>query len=518
MRAPISSIVLALLGQLGVLLAMPADEAHATVLVSEWARDSVVDIEPGGNLAGAPRFATGLDDPFGLCMGPGGEIYVAEFDTGEITIITGGGDFSGAPAFATGLNSPVALYCSATEIWVTEFDFGLGYGEVTEVTSGGDFSGAPAHATGLTDIVAVMRDDTGTLWASCQNPGAIYDITTGGDFSSVPPYAMHSTKGAETRGMVQWNGTLLAANTGTNTVNNWTPGGDMSSDVFATVPSVANVADTTSGLWAVSALEGAVYNITNGGDYTLAMAYATGLDTGGSYAGILQLPCGNGLLDPGEACDDAGESTSCDVDCTAAECGDGLLNPTADEVCDDAGNSATCDVDCTAAACGDGLFNPAAGETCDDAGNSASCDNDCTAAECGDGLLNPAAGEVCDDGNALDGDGCSARCAYEDDPTTDGDSADADTGSTGLDTSDSSDSDPDPDSTGPGVTDSTESGDTPITSAGDTTTGEPTSAEDGGLGTDDPGGCGCRQRPAGDPAGALMLGLLGLLAAPRRRG
>ena len=40
-----------------------------------------------------------------------------------------------------------------------------------------------------------------------------------------------------------------------------------------------------------------------------------------------------------------------------------------------------------------------AGEECDDAGESATCDADCTAAVCGDGVLNESAGETCDDGN-----------------------------------------------------------------------------------------------------------------------
>ena len=48
-----------------------------------------------------------------------------------------------------------------------------------------------------------------------------------------------------------------------------------------------------------------------------------------------------------EVCDDAGESEACDIDCTPAECGDGLLNTTAGEVCDDAGESEACDTDCS---------------------------------------------------------------------------------------------------------------------------------------------------------------------------
>ena len=96
--------------------------------------------------------------------------------------------------------------------------------------------------------------------------------------------------------------------------------------------------------------------------------------------------CGNGLNETTEECDDAGESATCDTDCTLAMCGDGTLNVTSGEVCDGGGQTAACDADCTPAACGDGTVNTAAGETCDTAGESATCDVDCTAVLCGDGL------------------------------------------------------------------------------------------------------------------------------------
>ncbi len=186
--------------------------------------------------------------------------------------------------------------------------------------------------------------------------------------------------------------------------------------------------------------------------------------------------CGDGTVDGScEDCDDAGESATCDIDCTDAECGDGVLNTTSGEDCDEAGETADCDRDCTPVRCGDGLMNAAAGETCDDRNNvdgdgcsalceaeicgdgavvggeicdegretrrcdddctlvecgdanvneragetcddgreTATCDADCTAPECGDGDLNTLAGELCDDSNTDDGDGCSAECTVE---------------------------------------------------------------------------------------------------------
>ena len=66
--------------------------------------------------------------------------------------------------------------------------------------------------------------------------------------------------------------------------------------------------------------------------------------------------------------------------------------------------------------CGDGILDP--DEECDD-GNNISCDGCSAICEhemgfvCGDGGLNTDCGEECDDGNNEDGDGCSADCTLE---------------------------------------------------------------------------------------------------------
>ena len=66
------------------------------------------------------------------------------------------------------------------------------------------------------------------------------------------------------------------------------------------------------------------------------------------------------------------------------------------------------------AECGNGIQEP--GEACDD-GNldpGDGCEPDCTETpmgECGDGVVDP--GEQCDDGNTMGGDGCSASCKNE---------------------------------------------------------------------------------------------------------
>jgi fibro-slime domain-containing protein len=186
---------------------------------------------------------------------------------------------------------------------------------------------------------------------------------------------------------------------------------------------------------------------------------------GGGTGGSIPVPdCGNGLLDPGEACDDANpvSSDGCSADCSAVEpgfvcpvpgqscekldCGDGYITGT--ETCDDAneqpsdGCDASCQVEpgykcprpgarCIAAQCGDGII--AAVEQCDDghvpakAGDG--CDEHCrlepggwscpTAGQycqktnCGNQVLE--GNEQCDDGDHDTGDGCSPACAFEPD-------------------------------------------------------------------------------------------------------
>jgi len=57
--------------------------------------------------------------------------------------------------------------------------------------------------------------------------------------------------------------------------------------------------------------------------------------------------------------------------------------------------------------CGDGMVSD--DEACDE-GLSELCDLDCSPAECGDGVTNAAAGEACDDANATENDGCTSQC------------------------------------------------------------------------------------------------------------
>jgi len=122
--------------------------------------------------------------------------------------------------------------------------------------------------------------------------------------------------------------------------------------------------------------------------------------------------CGNGIIDPGEECDDGntypgdGCSALCQVDncrfgcwCTAFSarevCGDGVL--THFEVCDD-GNTNSGD------GCASDCYTVEPGYRC------AVLGRPCTPI-CGDGRV--LATETCDDGNTVAGDGCSSICLTE---------------------------------------------------------------------------------------------------------
>lgn len=124
--------------------------------------------------------------------------------------------------------------------------------------------------------------------------------------------------------------------------------------------------------------------------------------------------CGDGVLDPGEDCDDENtdDSDSCPSTCQFARCGDGFVQAGSDEECDDGNDDDgdACLSDCTAARCGDGAVW-AGVEDCDDENtdNTDACTNGCKAATCGDGIVWEGV-EDCDDGNDVDGDGCDAGC------------------------------------------------------------------------------------------------------------
>jgi len=183
---------------------------------------------------------------------------------------------------------------------------------------------------------------------------------------------------------------------------------------------------------------------------------------GGQGGAIDTTGCGDGIIQPGEVCDDMNSmpGDGCAADCKAVEqdfacpdpgqpcvstvvCGDGLV--TGQETCDDGNTDAgdgcsdlcalemgwTCPnagLPCIAAMCGDGII--AGNEECEDDdavptsgdGCSDTCQREygyecpmplmaCHATVCGDGIVE--GDEPCDDGNDVIGDGCNPFCEVE---------------------------------------------------------------------------------------------------------
>lgn len=126
-------------------------------------------------------------------------------------------------------------------------------------------------------------------------------------------------------------------------------------------------------------------------DQDMMRQFETRTDCGDGVRGLPVEECDDGNDDTHDACPSGlGEA------CMPARCGDGYVWNTdgGDESCDDAGESATCDADCSVAECGDGTRNSTAGESCDD-GNTASgdgCDGACQAEACSDCDAGPDAG------------------------------------------------------------------------------------------------------------------------------
>ena len=126
--------------------------------------------------------------------------------------------------------------------------------------------------------------------------------------------------------------------------------------------------------------------------------------------------CGDGVLGPGEACDDGNaiEDDTCTTRCTPPNCGDGIVQDKFDEQCDDGpDNSYTsaCTGYCKDARCGDGFVGPT--EQCDPGDNIEviDCDFDCRHPVCGDGKINEAALEDCD-GNGPHERGMCLSCHF----------------------------------------------------------------------------------------------------------
>src|ERR1043166_3853095 len=92
--------------------------------------------------------------------------------------------------------------------------------------------------------------------------------------------------------------------------------------------------------------------------------------------------CGNGRLDPGEACDDGNAiaGDGCSAHCQSKEvCGNNITDTAVGEQCDGGSN---CSSDCRFTTCGNMLLDQ--GEECDTGKDTRGCNANCTFPSCGD--------------------------------------------------------------------------------------------------------------------------------------
>lgn len=117
--------------------------------------------------------------------------------------------------------------------------------------------------------------------------------------------------------------------------------------------------------------------------------------------------CGNGVVEPNQPVLYKNPITKVLYNFSGEQCDPPLtvyVNATTNE-------TLFCGPACQIAVCGNGVIDP--GEQCDDGNlrNGDTCSSTCRAVVCGNGVID--AGEDCDDGNTLDYDGCSAQCKAE---------------------------------------------------------------------------------------------------------
>lgn len=184
------------------------------------------------------------------------------------------------------------------------------------------------------------------------------------------------------------------------------------------------------------------FSITKGNVYEIVVFQAERNETYSNYKLTLQnfilgrstcTPiCGDGVIQPGETCDDGasentGEYGHCNATCSAKRfCGDGIKDP--EERCDNGVNkdgygdvgSGKCAPGCVAPpSCGDSLQQSPFGEQCDNGPlNDDTLYDGCTkqcklGPRCGDGVVQTAAGEICDAGSNNGGYGAASLCGFD---------------------------------------------------------------------------------------------------------
>jgi hypothetical protein len=283
------------------------------------------DVTGGGDFSAATPFATlpGTGAAKGeICFSAKLDtMYVADFDADVVHAVSAAGAVS---TFATGLSSPVAVACRSGRVFAQEFRAGLdpSNGSVVDITGGGDFTSAPAFISSTTASRGITVTDNARLLVGSWDGGEVRVGTNGGAFASLPLLA--ALPGA---GVVQSieegpNGEILVA-VGVEAPNEYKGGPlyDFASGTpaeWATGLDFMNAATRVSNgqVLATTFTSDEIFDVTGGGDFSLASAFATGfaqLDTA-----IAAVPIPSFLFEDGfestDVCawsDSVGDSDGC---------------------------------------------------------------------------------------------------------------------------------------------------------------------------------------------------------------
>jgi uncharacterized protein (TIGR03382 family) len=438
-------------------VATTASAAPGNLLVSS-ADEGIVYEFSSGDLV---PFATGLNLPIGLCVGPNGDIYVAEAGDGQITIITdgGGADYSDGEHFVdVGDLLPVGMLCADDSLIASTY-----LGLVADTPDG--IPGTIVRlGSNLPSGGDLARDPVGNLLIADQGNAAmaiapgIYDLGMAGalgDMTGVPPLL---DSPPELYSIENVDGMMLGGERDAPNVWDFTDLDLDGDEPWAVLPD--NGGGIQALLWAgdlgVFALDGdEIYEIGRGGNLGDATPYASGLNTGlYGIQGMLHHVCSaNADCDDADACNGAEQCLSNACVAEPPDCDDGDI--------------------CTADAC-----DP---------------DDGCVSTpieDCCIGDLDCEIDEVCDAG--------THECVPTD-PTAGG--GDESTGG-------GDDAGEDDDTAGP----------TTMTGgpASATTAGDDAGADTDDAGADDDGGSGCGCTTTDETPPTLALLLLGLLSRRRR--
>ena len=278
--------------------------AAPRLLISDQLAGSVLEFTGGGEVT---VFATGLSEPAGLCVGPGNDVYVAEFGTGEITIISEGGDMTDQPAFADTSASkevsllPVGLWCNDDVVLVTDFQ-----GAVANVAIGGPdpFAWQPyAFWPGEFNPfpLDIVQSASGNVFVS--SAAGIYRGDLGVAMDAPPIVTGHPFVSLEAVG-----DTLISGVANGPRIYDVSAAGDVAdAQPWATLPGDDSVfALLQAGSQTFAASGTAIYDVTDGGDLSDASPFATGLSADLLYQAMIQWNCGSDAdCSDGDACNGA---------------------------------------------------------------------------------------------------------------------------------------------------------------------------------------------------------------------